>query len=774
MEIKKITEGMTAPQVAQVIDENFNGLNTEKANKAETEKKLSELGKELKKEVDVEPKQSLSSSYITENGEIGSYEYFKVKVFDVKEGDAFRISLAGVGATIAYEYAIYSSDSLISETVIKVGEIIKSGYDKYISIPSGAKTIAIQYQVGSGIVTIKKLENRLKVIEEDINIIKTDLDDTKKDLSEGLKEVETDLKNGLEDITRNIGGFVFDNTPIAAKKTLNGKQLNDDGSLIDYNYDKICIIPITQGQVYKIKGQTIGHDIRLFAFYSSDTISKDTLVKIGPKVRTDNKVADFDLYEKAPIGATHLAICVYRFETTGFSTPLAAYEGIYSAVLKEKLTNLGNIRKEVDNLNSAVFTEVGIFVEGEYIEGQKLTYDGDISASELFGIYKYKVNPGERYHLSREKDVGSTGSYTYAIYSSEDANSNTAIEIGPEFNDPIDLTITIPEGAVLMVVGKVMTNKTAVSKLEYVSRLENQESAIPNFAVEVSEEAVSITRRYSETEDIRVTLEKCGVNKLMQIFSHSFVNNTDRIPSFSLASIVKQSGTDWIGPYVIKADNRDGAYTGFTGGWHGYNGDQTGAKTGDTIDVRILIDNRKGDVGRYYCNNVKVVVTNLIQGGNTKAEDGNGVNVLKEIVTYHFKENRIYVSVVITALEDISFSVYYGMQVTNYNQSIRYFADNIVYKGWSDGENRTDKKNLQFIICEGTDGRYVKAAMDIVGLGMREYSNPSKYAFVSGNKAYYSLIDSVHKTLSLAEGEQAYWRGYYEFIPAEFTDSCIL
>ena len=32
MEIKKIVEGMTAPQVAQVIDENFNALNGEKAN----------------------------------------------------------------------------------------------------------------------------------------------------------------------------------------------------------------------------------------------------------------------------------------------------------------------------------------------------------------------------------------------------------------------------------------------------------------------------------------------------------------------------------------------------------------------------------------------------------------------------------------------------------------------------------------------------------------------------------------------------------------------
>lgn len=45
MEVKKITEGMTAPQVAQVIDDNFKGLNEEKANKIETDAKFSELDK---------------------------------------------------------------------------------------------------------------------------------------------------------------------------------------------------------------------------------------------------------------------------------------------------------------------------------------------------------------------------------------------------------------------------------------------------------------------------------------------------------------------------------------------------------------------------------------------------------------------------------------------------------------------------------------------------------------------------------------------------------
>lgn len=48
MEIKKIVEGMTAPQVAQVIDNNFNGLNNEKAGKEEMDEKLSELGQEVK------------------------------------------------------------------------------------------------------------------------------------------------------------------------------------------------------------------------------------------------------------------------------------------------------------------------------------------------------------------------------------------------------------------------------------------------------------------------------------------------------------------------------------------------------------------------------------------------------------------------------------------------------------------------------------------------------------------------------------------------------
>ena len=72
MEIKKITEGMTAPQVAQVIDDNFKGLNEEKANKVETNAKLYELeSKTLSIETRM-PEYSLDNGYINTSGGIGS------------------------------------------------------------------------------------------------------------------------------------------------------------------------------------------------------------------------------------------------------------------------------------------------------------------------------------------------------------------------------------------------------------------------------------------------------------------------------------------------------------------------------------------------------------------------------------------------------------------------------------------------------------------------------------------------------------------------------
>lgn len=726
---------------------------------------LTELESDLIKEVDVAYDEKLSNSYIKRNGEIGNYDYFYVNLYNVVEGDKFQISFPGVGATITYQYAIYSSSELNQNNAIEVGNSVQSAYSILITIPKGGVVLAVNSQIGGTYATIKKISKVFNVVDKEL-----------KELKDDVSKIEDDLNLGLSEVTSDLGEFVFDSVPEKPISTISSKMITEDGSLADYDYDRIDVYPIEEGKLYRVKGQTITGGLYAFGFYSSDTISSETLVEIGKYVSTGGVVGGFDFFTKAPLGSTHIAISRYSNSYPNYDSPLALYKGVYSGELKNDIDSLKPIKREVDNLNSAVFTKVAKPVQSEYVAGQQLIFNGNLQPSDLYGVYRVNVVPGEEYHFYRGYDIGGTGSMTYALYSSEETNSNTVVEIGPAFDDPIDLTIKIPDGVVMMLVGKVTSYDTQVSKLEPVSRFENQEASSPNFAVEVvSEEEIRVTRRYSETEDVRVVFKKCGANNLMAIYSHSFIDNTGKLPSFGSAKVIKNSGTDWIGPYIIKADNREGSYTGFTGGWHGYNGDQTGAKTADTIDIRMLVDNRAAEIGNYYCNDVKLIVTNLIQAGNTKAEDGNGINVLKEVVTYHFGGTKIYVSVVMTALEDVSFNTYYGMQVTNYGQSIRYFADNVVYKEWGDSANRTDKKNLQFFVCKGTDGRYVKAAMDIVGLGTKEYSIPSSIAFVSGGKAYYSLVSSDwNKTLTLVQGEQAYWRGYYEFIPAEFTDSCIL
>ena len=729
---------------------------------ASQESKRADLESKITEAVDIQEDSILNNSYIDWSGSISNYEYWTVALFKVKEGDTFEItSPYNFGATIAYQYAIYSSEEISKDTAMVVGNQINRPYSLRIVIPGGAAILAVQKRLANADIKIQKVETKFSVIEGKIEAANLD-----------LQKLEQETQASVW----GLGDFVFDDKPIPAASIISGKQLNHDGSLRDYAYDNISMYPVNEGAAYRIKGQTIGADIYLYAFYSSAEISAESLVKIGAYYTYPAMVKDFDYIEIAPANSKYLAVCAYKDPYNGITSPLAAYGGIYSAELNRRLLELVPMAADVDNLMSVVFVPAEKTVQGEYVSGKKLNGSGNITDDSLYGVFKYRVNADEEYRLFRNYDIGGTGSYTYALYTSEEPSASSVVKVGPAFDDPIDILVKIPDNVVLMVVGKVTSYETTVTKIEYVSRFETNAETVPNFAVEIiSGDEVSVTRRYSESEDVRVTLKKCGANNLMAIYSHSFVNNTDSTPSFKAPAITKNSGTDWIGPYVIKANNRPGSYNGFTGGWHGYNGDQTGAKTAETIDVKILVDGREGEVGNHYCNDLKIVVTNHIQAGNTKAEDGNGVNVLKEVVTYHFKDSKIHVSVCVTALEDVSFDTYYGMQVTNYSQSIRYFADNILHKEWSASANKTDKKNLQFIVCKGADGRCVKAAMDIVGLGMREYSIPTSIAFVSGGKAYYSLVSADYgKTLTLMLGEQAYWRGYYEFLPTEFEDSCIM
>lgn len=82
MEVKKIVEGMTAPQVAQVIDENFTGLNNGKADKKETEISLG-INKNNIDFIDITP--DYIGKYFSKGGTLTDLDSYNSKVISLSK-----------------------------------------------------------------------------------------------------------------------------------------------------------------------------------------------------------------------------------------------------------------------------------------------------------------------------------------------------------------------------------------------------------------------------------------------------------------------------------------------------------------------------------------------------------------------------------------------------------------------------------------------------------------------------------------------------------------
>jgi hypothetical protein len=89
MEVKKIVEGMTAVEVAEVIDSNFKGI------KEETEAKLSELGSKIDKVAECETSDNASAlDVVDEKGNVlveFSNGHIKTKRFDSRQVTSISI-----------------------------------------------------------------------------------------------------------------------------------------------------------------------------------------------------------------------------------------------------------------------------------------------------------------------------------------------------------------------------------------------------------------------------------------------------------------------------------------------------------------------------------------------------------------------------------------------------------------------------------------------------------------------------------------------------------
>ena len=279
---------------------------------------------------------------------------------------------------------------------------------------------------------------------------------------------------------------------------------------------------------------------------------------------------------------------------------------------------------------------------------------------------------------------------------------------------------------------------------------------------------ISVVRKYVMTHDLDIILGPCGGNNLVQLQRIAYIpNNSDSLANTNNQGPTYVSATDWVGPYWMSAINNGNGNSGFTGGWHAYNGDFTGSPTARTSNVTVYVDGKAiKNIKNTVCQEASVVVENFLQAGNTKEANRNGREVLKEIVTYHFRHDTMAVSVLSEALEDLNIEIYYGLQ-SCFGGRVRMFCADSVFTCLTDGYNGTMAR-ASSAECTMGDGHQVLCFLDSIGLGAQNQYNKCKidtnrqYCFTSPyGKTYFRLVGEVG--LPMKKGETCYWSGGYIF-----------
>ena len=551
----------------------------------------------------------------------------------------------------------------------------------------------------------------------------------------------------------------YKKTPITRISRLSGKRFDASGNIVDQQYFAIDLFAVEPGEIYNIVGvnvtQTNSYE---YAIYNSAQIQDaTTCIVVGPQL-----LESFDADVKIPAGGVILAVQSYIAAEKLTTTK---YESLFEYI--EQLAD--SLETEIETTNQELFAERLVGVTAERENGYNIHYNGNIRTNEYGSIYRISVNPGEKYKISLPTRTGPTGQYSYAIYNSTTPSSATLLRLGPEINEAFTEDVTIPPGGVLLIWGRVIDYAVVVQKYEQYSRITalEQGAATKHLFLQYGNDGVKVNQKYSNALDIQYWLQKFGVNSLMQLYAHGFVANDTPVVSQSNPASYTLSGSDWIGPYIMSAlQNPTGGGGGFTGGCHGSNGDQTGDPTAETLDVQVYADNRNVSVGSSVsCDDVRVVVKNRIRAGNTQGASGR--YVLEEIVTYHFKDNKIYVSVCSEALENIRVSTYYGMQMNNYSNSAMFFGKTTKAGTFSPSTSFPEKCFLG--IGFNSNGRMCAMHLETVGLGCNDHTDTTKYCFTSGNKMYYSLVNP-NNTLTVDGGVKFYWAGWYQFTDVQKLD----
>ena len=233
-----------------------------------------------------------------------------------------------------------------------------------------------------------------------------------------------------------------------------------------------------------------------------------------------------------------------------------------------------------------------------------------------------------------------------------------------------------------------------------------------------------------------------------------------------------KNGSDFFGPYIVKAvNNADGDMpdsANFTGASHAYSGNTEGntSATGRSEVTAILVDGVKREEYSGFCNTLDIYWTNYIQATNTKKEDGTGREVLKEEYHLCFDGKDIEIENDVTALEAVEIVRYYGLQIAHgvagYDYTISYVGsrNNVVS---NKGNSRSADTSCREIHIKRKDvPSECRFGLHPVGLGTF-YCNNWYSAFDTEYGKSYLFMICPDKSCDMVENQQVNFKGYYKF-----------
>lgn len=290
--------------------------------------------------------------------------------------------------------------------------------------------------------------------------------------------------------------------------------------------------------------------------------------------------------------------------------------------------------------------------------------------------------------------------------------------------------------------------------------------------VNIQNEVINMIAKYNKIEDIRIKMNKKGVNN---IFDFSFMfkvpNSTEKVSNdISGLTAFNTNSSDWFSPYKVAAvaniDGDDTLNEYFTGGNHGY--DNTGnisgnSPTGRTSSLKFVVDGREVTEFDGYCNFVDIYWSNRVQAYNTRKADGTGREILQENYHLHYDGHKFEIRNTIEFLESATWKSYYGLEVqrTAWKEKLLYRSS--ANRKWNDGSlssNSTDKNCNIVTLYNGTD--YLDVSVDEnIGLGRKTLLTTSSYnSFSSTSKTYFWLVDGSQ---TVEAGDIFTLEGYYRF-----------